>query len=380
MRPWFQGDGRVIHADGRDRNRGTNGPVGLEPGEHGSDVNGVTARDLRQNGEPGDAAGLVPLDDWHVVQQIELVERPFEITEHRARKYLDQRTGRMVLAPLPPEVAAGGLVGSKLSALIAYQKSACHMSYATVQTFLKDVLGLSLSTGQLARVIQKASAALTGPYDELAGALAKQAYLGIDETGHPENGANLWTWCFRADGFAVFRIDPSRGSAVLKEVLGETFGGIIGCDYYSAYRAYLKDADATVQFCMAHLIREIRFLAEHGNRWTSAWTRKLLGWLKKLFATLHRADRLTAAGFARAMDRIRRGFLAIARRPPGYSEAQPLAKRFRPHPRYCPSRRERLLNTYVSLSPGTLLGEEPLFFAPIGSEMAGSVTAPIFTA
>jgi len=277
----------------------------------------------------GDAAGLVPLDDWHVVQQIELVERPFEIIEHRARKYRDPRTGRMVLAPLPPEVAAGGLVGSKLSALIAYQKSACHMSYATIQTFLRDVFGLSLSTGQLAKVVQKASAALAGSYDELAGALAEQAYLGIDETGHPENGANLWTWCFRADDFAVFHIDPSRGSAVLKEVLGETFGGIIGCDYYSAYRAYLKDADATVQFCMAHLIREIRFLAEHGNRWTSAWARKLLGWLKKLFATLHRADRLTAAGFARAMDRIRRGFLAIARRPPGYSEAQPLAKRFR---------------------------------------------------
>ena len=174
-----------------------------------------------------DAAGLKPLNEWHVVQQIELKERPFGIVEYRARKYLDPVTGRMVIAPLPPEVVHGGLVGPKLSALIAYQKSACHMSYTTIQTFLKDVFGLSLSTGQLAKVVQKASAALAGPYDELQIALASQACLGIDETGHPENGDNLWTWCFRADDFTVFHIHPSRGSQMLKEVLGETFGGVI---------------------------------------------------------------------------------------------------------------------------------------------------------
>jgi transposase len=275
-----------------------------------------------------DAAGLRPLNDWHRVQQIELNDRPFRITEYRARKYIDPRTGRIEIAPLPAEVARGGLVGPKLSALIAYQKSACHMSYTTIQTFLRDVFGVSLSTGQLAKVVQKASAALAGPYDELEAALASQACLGIDETGHPENGQNLWTWCFRADDFTVFHIDPSRGSGVLRQVLGETFGGIIGCDFFSAYRAYRKDADATVQFCMAHLIREIRFLVEHGNRSVAAWAKKLLAWLKKLFHTLHRRDRLTEAGFARSMDRIRRGFLKTARRPPSYADARPLARRF----------------------------------------------------
>jgi transposase len=274
------------------------------------------------------AAGLIPLNDWHVVQQVELRTRPFWIVEYRARKYRDPVTGRIVIAVLPPEVVRGGLVGPRLSALIAYQKSACHMSYTTIQTFLKDVFGLSLSTGQLAKVIQKASAALAGPYEELQVALASQGCLGIDETGHPEKGDNLWTWCFRADDFTVFHIDPSRGSQVLHEVLGETFGGVIGCDYFSAYRAYMSEASVTVQFCLAHLIREIRFLAEHPNRWVSAWGQKLLAWLRKLFHTLHRREKLTGAGFARSMDRIRRNFLTVARRPPPHSEAAPLAKRF----------------------------------------------------
>ena len=59
-----------------------------------------------------------------------------------------------------------------------------------------------------------------------------------------------WTWCFRARRFTAFRIDPSRGSEVLRRVLGETFGGVLGCDYFSAYRKYMDEADAIVQFCM----------------------------------------------------------------------------------------------------------------------------------
>ena len=276
-----------------------------------------------------DATGLEPLSDWHVIQQIELVDRPFVVTEHRARRYLDPLTGQVVITPLPAEIEKGGLVGVKFSALIGYQKSACHMSYSTIQTFLADVFGLSLSRGQLAKVVQKASTALEAPYDELRDALADQWHLGIDETGHKQCGQNLWTWCFRADDFTVFHIDPSRGSQVLREILGETFGGVIGCDYLSAYRAYMKDSGALAQFCMAHLIREIRFLAEHGSKWVADWARKLLSWLKKLFDTLHRGDQLTPRGFARSMDRIRKGFLKTARRPQSYSQAETLAKRFR---------------------------------------------------
>ena len=75
-----------------------------------------------------DAAGLEPLDDWRVVQQIELVDRPFVITEHRARRYRCRRTGTIVTAPMPTAVTAAGLLGPRLSALVAYQKGTCHMS------------------------------------------------------------------------------------------------------------------------------------------------------------------------------------------------------------------------------------------------------------
>ena len=53
---------------------------------------------------------LIPLDDWFILQQVDLVQKLYRVTEHRARKYLDPRTGRIVVAPLPAAVKAAGLV------------------------------------------------------------------------------------------------------------------------------------------------------------------------------------------------------------------------------------------------------------------------------
>ena len=48
-----------------------------------------------------------------------------------------------------------------------------------------------------------------------------------------------------------------KGSAVLRRVLGDPFEGALISDFYSAYVCY---ANARQQFCLAHLIRDIKFL------------------------------------------------------------------------------------------------------------------------
>jgi len=284
---------------------------------------------VRYELSPEQSPGLIPLDEWFVLQQVDLVDKPYIVTEHRARKYLDPRTWRIVIAPLPVAVKAAGLVGPNLSALAAYQKGACHMSYTTIQRFWNEVLGIPISRSQLVNVIQKASTAFAQPYAELRQALVQQAYVGVDESGHKDCGEKFWTWCFRAPDFTLFHIDPSRGSQVLKRILTETFGGILGSDYFSAYHKYMADCEVLVQFCWAHLIREIRFLAEHTAKSLQGWGQKLLLWIRKLFDTWHRAEHMTQAGFARAMHRIRRRFLKVIRRAPSRAEAQTLADRFR---------------------------------------------------
>ena len=280
------------------------------------------------------SADWKPLDEFFTIQQVDLVPKLFEVTEHRARLYLHQPTGEVVAAPLPDEIVRAGLVGPRLSALIAYQKGACHMPYRVIQTFLVDVLRLPLSTGQLAKIVRKASAALAPSYEQLRAALPGQPVLNVDETGHPENGQRLWNWGFHApgpQGFTLFHIDPSRSSDVLKEFLGETFQGVVGCDYYSAYRKFLHDTQAAMQFCWAHLIRDVKYLVTLPDTVTRRFGKRLLATIKHLFRTWHRRDQMPTERWRREADRAKRGVLKVARHPPRRSEAQNIARRFRQH-------------------------------------------------
>lgn len=275
-----------------------------------------------------DAEGLVPLDEWFIIQQIGLPDKMYKVIEHRARKYRDLATGRIHITPLPEDIRKGGLLGADMAAFVSYMKGACHMSYTTIQQFFSQVVKLDLCRGVLCKATQKVSDALGPSYDELADRLPHEPLVNVDETGHHDNGNLHWTWCFDTAAYSLFKIDPSRGSSVLERMLTNAFAGIIGADYWGAYRKFARLFDVRVQYCMAHLIREIRFLAEQKIKKLSRWGNQLLDWLKKLFDTLHRRETLTAPGWMRSMERIKIGFLKTVRRPPDHTLSRKLARRF----------------------------------------------------
>jgi transposase len=276
-----------------------------------------------------DAEGLKPLDEWFIIQQVELPKKMYKIVEHRARKYLDPVTGRIHIAPIPDGIRKGGLLGSDITAVTAFMKGSCHMSYTTIREFFKELMKLDISRGMLCKATQKVSKALNSSYDQLAERLPQESQVCVDETGHHDDGKLHWTWCFDTSDYSLFKIDESRGSKVLEETLGKDFTGIVCADYWGAYRKYARLFDVRLQYCMAHLIREIRFLAEHSVKKLSRWANGLLEWLKKLFKTLHRRNKLTAKGFLRSMEQIKYGFLRLVRRPPDHKLAKKLARRFK---------------------------------------------------
>jgi hypothetical protein len=265
-----------------------------------------------------------------VIQQIEIIEKPIHIEQHRGLPYWCPKCQKVHYAALPAEVVKAGLAGPRLTALVGFLKSVCHASFSTIRKFLRDVVGVTISRGQLAKLIQKVSASLKETYDSLLDALPGEARLNVDETGHPDQGQRLWTWCFRASLFTLFRIDPSRGSDVLVAVLGKEFNGLLGCDYFSAYRKYMSDFNVAVQFCLAHLIRDVKFLVEHPNKANQRYGKMLLEHLRKLFGVIHRRDFYASdASFRRALAAVRNDLVgdAIAHLP-NSREAENLADRF----------------------------------------------------
>jgi len=267
-----------------------------------------------------------------VVQQVEIVKKPIHIEQHTGLCYWCEHCQKFHYAPMPARIKKGQLIGPRLTAVIAYMKGGCHCSFSTIRKFLRDVVGITVSRGQLSKLIQKASAAFEQAYNELLEHLPNEAKLNVDETGHKENKKRFWTWCFRGDAYTLFKIADSRGSKVLIDVLGEDFAGVIGCDYFSAYRKYMKDFDILIQFCIAHLIRELKYLAGLPDKATANYGQRLLDAMRDMFSIFHKADELTANDFAEAMEERRKAFLGIALNDvPESRQAQNLANRFRTH-------------------------------------------------
>jgi transposase len=269
-----------------------------------------------------------------VIQQIELLlpSEMIAITGVRSRAMWCRKCKQVHYAPFDDATQRAGLTGPRISALIGYLKGACHCSYTTIKHFLRDLFGIKISRGYLAKVIAKISDSMKDAYDDLANRLPDQKVVNADETGHKEYKKAMWTWCFRAALFTLFKIDSSRGSDVLLKMLGAEFNGILGCDYFSAYRKYMKDFGVLVQFCLAHFLRDVRFLAEHPNAKNQAYGKRVLGTMRALFAVIHARDEYTKNGFATALRNAGDQLWAeVVYRVPKTKEAQNLANRFRKH-------------------------------------------------
>jgi transposase len=272
---------------------------------------------LRRNGE------LV-----RVVQQVDVRQVPLTIEQHTSPEYWCGHCERAYKAAMPAAVEKGGLLGPRLTVLVAYLKGVCHASFSTIRKFLRDVVAVSISRGQLAKVIAKVTEALEGPYQELLEALSGQAVLNIDETGHKDQGARMWTWCFRAELYTLFKIDPTRSADVLVEVLGEEFDGVLGCDCFSAYRRYMREFDVTVQFCLAHLIREVKFLTTLPDAQVRAYGERLREALRDLFRVFHQRDSLPEATLRSRLEAAQAAILRQASSDvPAGRAAQNLARR-----------------------------------------------------
>jgi hypothetical protein len=276
-----------------------------------------------------------------IIQQMELIEVPIIKEEHRSYPVWCERCRKIHYMPMPPDVLREGLFKARITAFVAFMKNVCHASFSNIRKFIRDVMHEKVSRGYLRKVIEKASRSLEAPYNELLNRLPLEPVLNIDETGHKENREKFWIWVFKAELYVLFKIDKSRGSKVLVEVLGEEFGGVIGCDYFSAYLKYMKDFNVTIQFCIAHLIRNIRFLITLPDAETKAYGQRLLDEVKNMFKVIHERDSMTPHAFTKALqearDRIQTA--AIENAPTLLNkegkeqkrEAQNMANRFRKH-------------------------------------------------
>ena len=203
---------------------------------------------------PHDPALAVGDPQRHQVTELPPVRAT--ITEHRLYRVRCPHCRQETRATLPPAVPTGAC-GPRLQATVSTLSGRYRLSRREVAELSRDVLGAPLAVGSVDKLCQATSAALAALMEELHSTLPQAPVVHADETGWKQAGQRRVLWVVVTHLATVFSIATSRGSQVLKDLLGEPFVGYLVSDRWSAY-GWVPVAQR--QVCWSHLARNFQGL------------------------------------------------------------------------------------------------------------------------
>jgi len=261
-----------------------------------------------QPGHPGHTRTLLPVEDVDEVvvikaeqcahcqaplvgedrapwrhQVIELPPIKPVVTEYQWHQLVCPTCGAGTRAPWPAGVPSG-TYGPRVHATVALCTGAYRLSKRITQQMLDEVFGVPMSGGTISQLEQATTAAVAAPVEEARTYVHQQAVAHLDETRWRQGGKQAWLWVAVTTWVTVFVVRLSRGGQVARELLGETFVGILVTDRYSAYNWYPV---RWRQLCWAHLLRDFEAMRARGG--TSAEVgAALLAQAHQMFTWWHR--------------------------------------------------------------------------------------------
>ncbi len=242
----------------------------------------------------------------HQVTELPLIRAV--VTEHRLHRVTCPACGTPARAALPAEVPVGAF-GPRLQATVAVLCGQYHLSQRAVADACGTLLDAPLAASSVAALCRNTAVALEVPVAAVRATLPTARVVNADETRWPHVGRTAWLWVVASGLATVFTIAASRGSQVIKELLGEDYTGVVGSDRYSGY-AWLDETCR--QVCWAHLKRDLQALVDRGGAAEEIGV-SALALVHDLFTVWHqfRVGQLDRAGLIAQMQPVQDAFDAL---------------------------------------------------------------------
>jgi transposase len=261
-----------------------------------------------QPGHPGATRSLIPVEEVDAVvvvkpeqcmlchaplsgddptpwrhQVIELPPIKPVVTEYQWHQLVCTACGEVTRAPWPSGVPSG-TYGPRVQATVALCTGAYRLPKRTTQQMMDEVFGVPMSGGTVSQLEQATTAVLAAPVEEARTYGHAQKVAHLDETSWRQGDKGAWLWVAVTMWVTVFVVRLSRGGHVARELLGETFAGILVTDRYSAYNWYPV---RWRQVCWAHLLRDFEAMRGRGGC-SEAIGDALLAQAHQMFTWWHR--------------------------------------------------------------------------------------------
>ena len=184
-----------------------------------------------------------------------------EVVEYRLHTLSCPECGTETCAEVPPGVPQGAF-GPRLQAMVSLLTGRYRLSKRDTAEVMGDFFQADISVGSVCGLEQRSSEAIREPVEEARQYVKEQPVVHMDETGWREANQKAWLWVAATSLVTVFLIRCSRGGKVAKEMLDQTFSGILNSDRWSGYN-WLPVFSR--QLCWSHLLRDFQAFVERGG-------------------------------------------------------------------------------------------------------------------
>jgi transposase len=196
-------------------------------------------------------------------QVIDLPQASFVVTEHVVFKRFCAHCQKRVFPKLNLQETTVGhhRFGLNVFTTIATLRERLRLPIRVIKLYFKTFYQLDLAEGEITEILHKAASLAHLRYQEILTSLKSSPFLCCDETGFRERGKNGYLWNITTPNQQLILYRQSRGSKVVREIIGkdgQDYEGVIVSDFYSAYNEHA----GFHQRCWAHLLRDIRELRE----------------------------------------------------------------------------------------------------------------------
>ena len=229
--------------------------------------------------------------------------------------------GGITLAPVPEGMEEGSPFGVSILALALYLRFTHAISYRRLSRLFLHLFALPISEGALDALFRRSKPRFDDEAAAILARLRRARVVCSDETTVRVDGRTCWNWVFRNDEVVIHLIRPSRGRAVVREVLGGHRPAIWVSDLYSAQRGH---ADLW-QVCLAHQLRDLRHAVEAGDTLFAPRLRMLLLRAVVLARRRHVLKASTRLEYRRRLERELDRVLALR---PSHRRGQRLRQRY----------------------------------------------------
>jgi transposase len=242
-----------------------------------------------------------PIPLIHQVAELPRIEPIVE--EYRLHRLICPHCGATTCGGLPPGVSTGSF-GPYLQAVLAMLAGAYRLSKRQIPQLVGDLIGLTISTGMIAKLEQQSAAALQAPYNELATAVHQAEAVNIDETSWREDRQKAWVRVTVTAVSTLFAIIRSGAGTIAAALLGSRVDQVVSSDRCSAY---VWIAAFWRQICWGHLGRDFQAMIDRGDD-GGRIGRRLLSLPNRLFRHWHRVrdGTLEWSAFQERISRLRR--------------------------------------------------------------------------